>query len=409
MRAAFVLLLLLVTGAAKPTDAGSNPCQSFRAELGSQEKADTPLFGRDVLQAAVDRVLGEVGITNSSITLQLETTSDDRWTNIQRAKTHCRVKKRTIDDPRPGLDVDKSGIILESRIERVITLNLAMAKRLVRPDLGDRECFALLGLVAHEIGHLLIGHCEQDLKSLPLNDKPELERIRQEQEADFFAGAMLARLGAGKQDVSALIATVEMPELYGYPKLKERRELLLAGWRSVGRSNPDSLFKSFPLRLNRMDSTGRDIRAYGWMDLRTCAARCREIEDCQALNYDYKTRRCYLKSEIGKLYANTSATVLAKQRGEVSNPPPTELGSGGSPIRIWEIAYDHHRVADVAACRAKCESDGWRCAGFTYSLQQSSDEDLMVANTCYLFNRVDAYTPDENKRSGWRMTGRRPD
>src|SRR5262249_3734875 len=109
--------------------------------------------------------------------------------------------------------------------------------RLLRArDVGEPQCWALLAVAAHEVGHILFGHCERLPDSIVTRDyfSPTYSNDRQlkELEADFFAGHILASLGAPKPYVSGALQLlgVEDDPSGLYPAAAERKEVMLRGW-----------------------------------------------------------------------------------------------------------------------------------------------------------------------------------
>jgi hypothetical protein len=88
--------------------------------------------------------------------------------------------------------------------------------------------WVLYAVMAHEIGHYVLGHQHTELGS-----RPEIEL-----EADEYAGKVLAKMGASLQDAQAAFRSEKMkPKSHTHPPINERLKAVEAGWREGGRSS----------------------------------------------------------------------------------------------------------------------------------------------------------------------------
>jgi hypothetical protein len=88
--------------------------------------------------------------------------------------------------------------------------------------------WVLYAVMAHEIGHYVLGHQHTELGS-----RPEIEL-----EADEYAGKVLAKMGASLQDAQAAFRSEKMkPKSHTHPPINERLKAVEAGWRKVSKTN----------------------------------------------------------------------------------------------------------------------------------------------------------------------------
>jgi hypothetical protein len=113
---------------------------------------------------------------------------------------------------------------------------------------AGKNYFALIGIVAHEVGHHFLGHTTADLTAAVASDPAparsavglsprdiENDRFaalrRDELDADYFSGFVLAKLGAGKVDATTWLDAVPDPGPGStHPRTAERKARIEEGW-----------------------------------------------------------------------------------------------------------------------------------------------------------------------------------
>jgi hypothetical protein len=94
-------------------------------------------------------------------------------------------------------------------------------------ELEKGSNWLMIAVVAHEIGHIMAGHLEQDTGQ---------EYIRQELEADHFAGVILARLGATLDEAQSFFKRLPPAGIPGLsPDRASRLDAVARGWQSAQR------------------------------------------------------------------------------------------------------------------------------------------------------------------------------
>jgi hypothetical protein len=113
---------------------------------------------------------------------------------------------------------------------------------------AGKNYFSLIGIVAHEVGHHFLGHTTDDLTAAASQAQPGgrgliglaqgvkeadwlAQRRRDELDADYFSGFVLAKLGATKAEASGWLAAVPDPGEGGtHPRNSERKAKIEEGW-----------------------------------------------------------------------------------------------------------------------------------------------------------------------------------
>lgn len=113
----------------------------------------------------------------------------------------------------------------------------------------------LIAILAHELGHHLCGH------TLITADNA-LHR-QNELQADKFAGAILARMGASSKQAYASLLSVSHPtceqEMFNaYPCFEKRKQSVLDGYRSINPEQRDANFK-LSMELDDVDVAANNI------------------------------------------------------------------------------------------------------------------------------------------------------
>lgn len=118
---------------------------------------------------------------------------------------------------------------------------------------SDKNEWSLIEVLAHEIGHHLLGHTLKNA-NIEIHRKNELE-------ADTFAGAIMARMGANENDALLSLLSIKtfLPscerEIYEqYPCFESRKNFVLKGYRSIENSEKNTNF-ILPNNLENVDLT----------------------------------------------------------------------------------------------------------------------------------------------------------
>jgi hypothetical protein len=216
MRPYLIALALQALVLAAPTQAQDTPARGFHLPGGFAE----PLAGggfasEDEAKEVVKRITVAVGIVSPNFTVL---GSDE----LDNAAAWIRGNKRYIGY-KPAF----------------MTSILTKA---------GKNYFSLIGIVAHEVGHHFLGHTTDDLTAaaevpsggrsaigMPLSTartSDGLSRLqRDELDADYFSGFVLAKLGASKEDATTWLDAVPDPgEGSSHPRTADRRAKIEEGW-----------------------------------------------------------------------------------------------------------------------------------------------------------------------------------
>jgi hypothetical protein len=127
---------------------------------------------------------------------------------------------------KPSEDVDNAESGVDGNNRRYIYYNPAFMDRIKSKARTD---WAALAIMAHEIGHHLLGHRTEDEGMTPQEE--EEIRHRQELEADKYAGFILRYMGATIEEAQSAV------EAYGdevgsttHPGMRVRLDAIRAGW-----------------------------------------------------------------------------------------------------------------------------------------------------------------------------------
>jgi hypothetical protein len=127
---------------------------------------------------------------------------------------------------KPSEDVDNAESGVDGNNRRYIYYNPAFMERIKSKARTD---WAALAIMAHEIGHHLLGHRNEDEGMTPQQE--EEIRHRQELEADKYAGFILRYMGATIEEAQSAV------EAYGdeagsttHPGMRARLDAIRDGW-----------------------------------------------------------------------------------------------------------------------------------------------------------------------------------
>lgn len=129
-----------------------------------------------------------------------------------------------------ALSIDRSSIILKSanvsnavatRIEGKRYI-LYSSEFLARAGISEENRWAVYSILAHEIGHHILGH------NFEIDD-PGLRKLF-ELEADRFSGRMLRNLCADDKEALLAMNLISNAQAEGYPILSARRDAVSSGW-----------------------------------------------------------------------------------------------------------------------------------------------------------------------------------
>jgi hypothetical protein len=214
--------------------------------------------------------------------------------------------------------------------KRQIYFNKAFMDRIKQ---RRRDDWTLIAIAAHEVGHHLGNHVL----------RPWLRRQLAEREADYHAGFVLARMGAGYADTIDVVRWPPEVASSDYPSREQRLCEIGRGWRDGNKLEPivshaaggaaGALLqicegtapdpKQFKTRVNR-DFYGDDILVGGQVgipgiELSACAARCQEMPECKAFSFDRWHGWCFPKSKISATLTDPPSIIGVKQPGALPN------------------------------------------------------------------------------------------
>lgn len=177
-----------------PTNGGDRVIYGYHGS--TRRRARALRFGSvSEAVAAVDRILKVVGLTRNFV---IEASHD-------------------VDNAESGIDGNN---------RRYIYYNPAFMERITNQARTD---WAALAIMAHEVGHHLLGHRIEDEGRTPREE--EAIRHRQELEADRYSGFTLRYLGASpEQAQSAIAAYGEGSGSPTHPPMKARLDAVREGW-----------------------------------------------------------------------------------------------------------------------------------------------------------------------------------
>lgn len=131
----------------------------------------------------------------------------------------------------PSYDVDNAESGVDGNNRRYIYYNPAFMERIRNKARTD---WAALSIMAHEIGHHLLGHRTESEGETPEGERET--RQRQELEADKYAGFILRYMRASVEEAQSAV------EAYGdeidsptHPRMKARLDAIRAGWEDADR------------------------------------------------------------------------------------------------------------------------------------------------------------------------------
>jgi hypothetical protein len=273
---------------------------------------------------------------------------------------------------------------------------------LIRDRAGGTP-WALYGIAAHEIAHLMALHYER-----------KLDYYTQELEADYFAGFALGKMGVPSYD-EAVSFIRALPSPFGnitHPPRARRLAAMGAGWAAaVGAEAPPvatsaaavdgpSDITKFRTMANR-DLYGHDIASAANVPgipgstADTCAKACEDTRACKAFVFNRWKGRCFLKDAVVGPTLVTPAALLGVK-------PPARIPAASTTVPfVFEIQhnkvyldepYDKSQTADYWICRQRCAKQA-KCLAFTW-YRDTTD--------CQLFDASEGYFYDPSVDSGYR-------
>jgi PAN domain len=266
--------------------------------------------------------------------------------------------------------------------------------------------WSMLGIAAHEVGHLALLHLERPIKP-----------YQAELEADYYAGFTLSKMGAGYDEtVSSLRVMPEAGGTLTHPPREERIKAMGRGWNDAqGNVVPDATppapetskeLTKFEWKHNR-DLFGSDIVAVNnrpgipGASLEGCAKICNSVPACQGFSYDKWRGWCFLKGGMkpgadGRL--STSVLDAMSILG-IKKPGVLPAVSNAQPIfslvrnrSFPDTPYLSGQAADFDMCKSNCQGD-LKCVAFSF---------VKDKGTCKRFNLTKGHNPDVTADSGYK-------
>ncbi|MCG2612764.1 hypothetical protein LZZ85_00675 [Terrimonas sp. NA20] len=211
---------------------------------------------------------------------------------------------------------------------RYIFYDPQFIKQLIEPETDN---WALLAILAHEIGHHLCGHTLRSADN-------ELHR-RNELEADEFAGAIMARLGASEKQAWQSLTEVQHPlcekETFdSHPCFENRKRKVLSGFRSIHKPDRSEL-PGLAINLPKVDISrkstpvrdqGPEATAVGFS-----IAYALEIEIQRQFNYSVQISPRYIYNSAGGtqlsgIYIDKALQVLIEKGAVEESVWPYQFG-----------------------------------------------------------------------------------
>ena len=265
-------------------------------------------------------------------------------------------------------------------------------------------------IAAHEIGHHLGNH---DLRLF-------FPRQLKEREADYQTGFVLARLGAGYQETTAILRWLPGLKATDYPSRSQRLCELGRGWRDGANKHvfridaaeekvrtavlctgkePDP--ERFALRESQ-DIYGHDIKledkdTHGvrGLDLAGCAMLCEQLPNCKAFSFDRWFGIRFPKDEIVASIVDPPSVIGVKSPGAL---PPLNTTAKTRMLRAYKRRFHDTPIAaptksaSVVDCRQQCRNHE-RCYVYTF---------LIARKQCLMYDETAKEGPyiDETALTG---------
>ncbi len=286
---------------------------------------------------------------------------------------------------------------------RVLSFNVSYMD-LIRNRGGND--WSLLGIAAHEVGHLALLHLEKPIKP-----------YQAELEADYYAGFTLSKMGAGYNDaVSSLRLMPEAGGTLTHPPRDERIKAMGRGWNDaqgnvVPDAKPPEVVKSnelakFEWKHNR-DLFGSDIVSVNGRpgipgaSLEGCAKICNSVPACQGFAFDKWRGWCFLKGGMkpgadGRLAVSVIDPISILG---IKKPATLPALSTAVPATVYarnrsfrDTPYKSDVAIDFDICKIACNADP-ACVAFTF---------VKDKKMCNRFKLTLGHYPDVNADSGYK-------
>ncbi len=223
---------------------------------------------------------------------------------------------------------------------------------------GTPNYWTLIFALAHEIGHHVNGHAVD-----------EKDRSRTELEADFFAGYVLARLGADQDAAAASVnkmaaLQVSLGGLAGTARLGEVERGWTEGKAAIGATGPQRA--AMTVRLDTYVE-GEGYRSIVSTTVPVCREACAQDKRCAMYEFHRPSRTCGLFDHATPTGPSNNAEVGIKSQQGAQRPPAV----AGWAMAMRPEAYVHGegyqtiRNTTPLVCQQACLSDS-RCAMYEF-------------------------------------------
>jgi hypothetical protein len=263
-------------------------------------------------------------------------------------------------------------------------------------QVGSDDYWKWLYFLSHEHAHVTLGHAERENELSCDTPTGRIRRADAEKAADYWAGFVLGKLGARRDDATAALRAIDKdPYLSGrgtcYPAMPDRLLSVEGGWEQAGvpSQSGQKALESFLMSDNR-DLDSNDFLTVPANTVEVCAAACLDHErgrvHCKGFAYDKRYMQCYLKSHLvvvdGKLqqtpYSSSDVVLrfdpfsivgIARSEGHAAIPSLIPL----SPEQVPECdrfctvtkkkanalfgTGSSTSASSTSACREKCRGD----------------------------------------------------
>lgn len=268
--------------------------------------------------------------------------------------------------------------------------------------------WALYGMAAHEIAHLMALHYER-----------RLDYHTQELEADFFAGFALGKMGVPSyEEAVSFIRSLPTPRGgITHPARARRLAAMGAGWSyATGGEPPDvassstavdgpGVLSKFKTRPNR-DLYGHDINTTGdkpgtpGLTLEACARACNDTKTCKGFSFNRWKGRCFLKDDVKGPATETPAAIIGV-KPKYALPPTAKGGTTVLEVQRNTVYLDEPIdgpaliTSTYETCQAQCVTGPLKLKCVAFSFYKTSHE-------CKLFNASEGYFYDQSVDSGYK-------
>lgn len=298
---------------------------------------------------------------------------------------------------------------------------------------GTGPYWAWVYVAAHEVGHLWRNHGNLRLPCVPRfpndaycpckNGKPEAhaEFNRSiELEADYFAGFVLSRLGAKRDDAVSAMHVLDSHDTCTHPERRRRAEVVSRGWQQASGaprvrtpSGRKEHVEKFQLEDNR-DIYGGDMREMFGVSIEACARACLDNPACSIFSFDRWNNACFLKSDnkiadrfelagfpasrklkaSDKILKREPKSTVGIRRNALDGMPSVDSGGKVVNVRLRNRSFFDRparaaSAGDWSDCAAACRGDS-RCIAFNF-----------FDRTCEIFHQTDGHYPAPGRTVGY--------